>query len=128
MADEYLLDTNIVSAFIDEEAAIVSQVRASSVFISSTVLGELYFGVYKSGRVAWNLARVEVVERSILSMDCDTQTAKIYGNLRNELQKKGRPIPENDIWIAAVALQHDLTSATRDAHFGVVDGLKLEIW
>ncbi len=128
MASEYLLDTNIVSAFIDEEAAVVSQVRANSVFISSTVLGELYFGVYKSGRVAVNLARVEVVERSIVSVDCDAGIAKIYGNLRNQLQKKGRPIPENDIWIAAIALQHDLSLATRDAHFGAVDGLKLEIW
>ena len=128
MPAEYLLDTNIVSAYIDKDANVVTQVRANNVFLSSIVLGELYFGAYKSGRVKLNLARVEVIERSLLLMECDSQTAKIYGNLKRELQRKGRPIPENDIWIAAIALQHDLILATRDAHFGAVDGLKLEIW
>ena len=41
---------------------------------------------------------------------------------------KGRPIPENDIWIAAIALQYDLTLITRDTHFGEVDNLKVESW
>ncbi|MBN1284239.1 MAG: PIN domain-containing protein [Anaerolineae bacterium] len=50
------------------------------------------------------------------------------GEIKNELQAKGRPIPENDIWIAAIAKQHDLTLATRDAHFGAVDGLQTETW
>jgi tRNA(fMet)-specific endonuclease VapC len=41
---------------------------------------------------------------------------------------KGRPIPENDLWIAAIALEHDLIVATRDAHFGEIDNLKVEMW
>ena len=41
---------------------------------------------------------------------------------------KGRLIPENDIWIAAIALQHDLTSATRDEHFKEIEGVKVVIW
>ncbi|MBW3637929.1 MAG: type II toxin-antitoxin system VapC family toxin [Armatimonadetes bacterium] len=128
MAEEYLLDTNIVSAFIDKEASVVAQVQANSVFLSSIVLGELYFGAYKSGRVTLNVARVEVVEHSILLIECDGKTAKIFGEVKNQLRRIGRPIPENDIWIAATALQHDLILASRDAHFQAVDGLKVEIW
>ena len=54
---------------------------------------------------------------------CDTETARQYGRIKVELRRKGRPIPENDMWIAAVALQHGLTLATRDAHFDAIDGL-----
>jgi tRNA(fMet)-specific endonuclease VapC len=44
------------------------------------------------------------------------------------LREKGQPIPENDIWIAAIAQQHDLTLVTKDAHFNVIDHLKIEKW
>lgn len=61
-------------------------------------------------------------------LDCDTETAKVYGIIKNALRTKGKPIPENDIWIAAIALQHDVTLVTRDAHFGAIDGLDLQTW
>jgi tRNA(fMet)-specific endonuclease VapC len=44
------------------------------------------------------------------------------------LRLKGRPIPENDVWIAAIALQHDLTLITRDMHFGEIENLKTAVW
>lgn len=55
-------------------------------------------------------------------------TAWIYGEVRNHLRLKARPIPENDLWIAAIAIQHGLTLATRDEHFNDVDDLKRENW
>ncbi len=55
-------------------------------------------------------------------------TSKYYGTIKAALRKKGRPIPENDIWISALALQHNLTLATRDKHFDEVDGLLTEKW
>jgi len=54
--------------------------------------------------------------------------ALIYGRVKNELHRKGTPIPENDVWIAALALQHGLAVATRDRHFDAVDGLCVEAW
>ncbi len=102
MADAYLLDTNIVAAYFNGDSAVKTRVAASSIFLSATVMGELFFGVFKSGQIVANLARLEDFEASNICFDCDAQTAKIYGNLKNELQKKGRPIPENDIWIAAI--------------------------
>lgn len=51
-----------------------------------------------------------------------------YGLIKASLRKKGKPIPENDIWIAAIAMQHSLVVATRDKHFDEVDGLSTEEW
>ena len=58
----------------------------------------------------------------------DQKTAREYGQIRLGLQVKGRPIPANDIWIAATALQHGLTLITRDAHFTEVDSLTIQAW
>jgi tRNA(fMet)-specific endonuclease VapC len=61
-------------------------------------------------------------------INCDATTGKFYGMVRKQLKDKGRPIPENDIWIAAIALQHNLTLLTDDQHFHEVDRLKIEGW
>jgi tRNA(fMet)-specific endonuclease VapC len=55
-------------------------------------------------------------------------TAQYYGKIKDGLRLKGRPIPENDIWVAAAAMQYGLPVATRDAHFNEVDGLLVENW
>ena len=60
-------------------------------------------------------------------LDVTFDTASLYGTIKANLRKKGKPIPENDIWIAAIAMQHDLTLLTRDRHFEAVDGLRLKI-
>ena len=59
---------------------------------------------------------------------CDPGTAWEYARIKIDLRSKGRPIPENDIWIAATARQHGLTLVTRDQHFSAVDGLKCDAW
>jgi len=51
-----------------------------------------------------------------------------YGEIKSKLHRAGRPLPENDIWIAAIALQHDLTLATRDGHFAAIEGLRTILW
>ena len=58
----------------------------------------------------------------------DELTTLAYGTIKAALRKKGKPIPENDIWIAAIASQHNLTIVTRDKHFKEVDGLKIKKW
>ena len=97
-------------------------------FIPSIVLGELYFGARKSRRVKENLARIDEFAVSNVVLGCDTETARYYGEIKNALREKGRPIPENDVWIAAIALQYDLTLTSRDAHLGEIDHLKVESW
>ena len=59
---------------------------------------------------------------------CDGETAKHYGEVKNLLRAKGRPLPENDLWVAAIALQHGLTLVTRDAHFNEIADLTVVAW
>ena len=128
MAGRVLLDTNVIIAFFSGERAANQQFMDAEVFVSSTVLGELYYGARKSAHAAANLARIEQFAASVQVLTCDASTAQIYGKIRDQLKSRGRPIPENDIWIAAVALQHELPLATRDDHFNEVDGLRIENW
>ena len=127
MTGSCLLDTNIVIAFFSGETAVVTRVeQAAEVLLSSIVVGELDYGARKSGRVQQNLARIaELVEQTAI-LDCDEGTAQRYGTIKQALHNKGRPIPENDIWIAATAMEYDLTLITRDAHFAEIEGLKIE--
>jgi tRNA(fMet)-specific endonuclease VapC len=94
----------------------------------SVVVGELYFGAQKSARAEANLARINNLIDRIVVLGCNAETAQHYGRIKNALRIKGRPIPENDIWISASALQYDLTLATRDRQFAEVDSLKIETW
>jgi tRNA(fMet)-specific endonuclease VapC len=61
-------------------------------------------------------------------MLCDRATARQYARISHQLRKKGRPIPQNDLWIAALAVQHHQTVLTRDAHFNHIDGLLIKSW
>jgi tRNA(fMet)-specific endonuclease VapC len=121
VSSTHLLDTNILVAYQNGEEEIAARIEAEFVVTSSILLGELYFGAYKSGRTEMNLERVEKTRSRISVFDCDEETARFFGRVKSLLREKGRPIPENDIWIAAVALQQDLVLVTRDAHFGAVD-------
>ena len=56
------------------------------------------------------------------------QTADFYAKLRLELKVKGKPIPENDLWIVALCLEHHTPLATQDGHFKWIDNLVLKTW
>jgi tRNA(fMet)-specific endonuclease VapC len=101
---------------------------ASALFVPSIVVGELAFGARNSAHPVQNLQRVEDFIAANSVHACGAETARMYGLVRHALKCKGRPLPENDLWIAAVALEHDLTLVSRDAHFREVDALKLESW
>jgi len=129
MNGRFLLDTNIIIALFAQEPSVQERLeQAEEVFVPSVVLGELYFGARKSTRVEENLARVDELAASSAVLVCNTETARRYGVIKSGLREIGRPIPENDLWIAAIAQQHDLTLVTRDAHFNEVERLKTEAW
>ncbi|NJR38749.1 MAG: type II toxin-antitoxin system VapC family toxin [Leptolyngbyaceae cyanobacterium CSU_1_4] len=129
MSGRFLLDTNIVIALFADEAIVKGNLaQVSEVFIPSFVIGELCYGARKSGRVEANLARVDELVAGITILIGDAETARRYGEVKNNLRLKGRPLPENDVWIAALALQHDLILVTRDAHFQEVKSLKTAAW
>jgi tRNA(fMet)-specific endonuclease VapC len=129
VSGSYLLDTNIVIAFFSGDSAVIDQFdQAAEILLPSIVLGELIFGARKSGRASENLARIEDFGQQVVVLNCDSDTARQYGAIKHALRLKGRPIPDNDIWIAALARQYQLTLITRDTHFAEVDDLPSEIW
>jgi tRNA(fMet)-specific endonuclease VapC len=129
MSGRYLLDTNVIIAIFAEEPAVLQRVAAAEeVFVPVVVLGELYYGARKSARAAANIDRIDEFASAATTLGCDVATAQQYGRIKNDLRAKGRPIPENDIWIAAIAAQHGLTVVSRDDHFADVSGLPIEAW
>ena len=126
MNGRYLLDTNIVIAlFAGEETIQTFLARVDELFVPAIVIGELYYGAQNSGKREQNLARVASFSSQTTILPCTSDTARYYGEVKYFLKEKGRPIPENDIWIAALAQQHNLLLVTRDAHFNSIDSLSI---
>jgi tRNA(fMet)-specific endonuclease VapC len=129
MTGRFMPDTNIVIALFASEAAVLDEFsNADEVFLSCVVLGELYYGARKSARTTENLARIDAFATNSVILNCDMDTSREYAIIKEALRAKGKMIPENDIWIAAMALQHGLTLATRDAHFKEVADLLIANW
>ncbi|MFT5470684.1 MAG: tRNA(fMet)-specific endonuclease VapC [Verrucomicrobiales bacterium] len=119
-----ILDTNALSAWAEGTAEVEAPLRAATrLVVPSIVLGEYYFGIRQSRHrtryeewLKQNLPRVELATVT-------SATASAYANIRLSLKSAGTPIPANDVWIAALALQHDQQLLSNDAHFDCVDGL-----
>ena len=129
MSGSVLLDTNIVIALFASDQAVIARLsKADHIFIPSIVLGELYFGAYKSAHSEQNVRRIEEFVTAGAVLVCDAVTATHYGRIKKALREKGRPLPENDIWIAALAQQHNLTVVSRDQHCKEIESLPVEAW
>jgi tRNA(fMet)-specific endonuclease VapC len=129
VSGKFLLDTNTVIALFGNDISVKEYLaQADEVFVPSIVLGELYYGAFKSSHTKDNLERIDDFATSCAVLCCDKDTAKEYGLIKNRLREKGMPIPENDIWISAIAKQHNLILVTSDKHFEEVEGLKQEMW
>ena len=126
----YLIDTNIVIGLFASEPSIIERIKSQSGVISvpSIVIGELFYGAEQSSKKESNRKRIEEFAETSLITDCDLDTARHYALVKSYLKAKGTPIPENDIWIAALAKQHRLTLVTRDKHFNNIQELLLESW
>lgn len=124
-----LLDTNAIIALQRENEALKKLLSiATDVFVPAVAIGELYYGAYKSQRVEDNRQNVAAFIANRVVLNVDANTADVYGQVKQRLRAKGRPIPENDIWIAALAIQYDLVLIADDAHFDEVDNLNWKRW
>ena len=129
MNGKYMLDTNIVIAMLSGEQSVVGRAEPTDEFyVSSTIAGEMFYGAYNSGNVDENIQRIESFLTAAVSLPCDESTSRSYGEIKSLLRRRGRPIPDNDIWIAASTMQHSLTLVTRDVHFNDVEGLRVVRW
>ena len=93
--------------------------------INSIVLGELLGGFSVGSREATNRQELKLflASQRVKLFPVDDITADYYAMIYRNLRQKGQPIPTNDMWIAATALQHSLTVFTYDGHFQAIDGL-----
>ncbi len=128
MNGKFLLDTNVVIAFLTDDKSVHRPNPTDQLYVSSTVIGEMFYGVFNSNQVEENTNRLVEFVRDTVSVPCDNGTARVYGEVKSALRKRGRPIPDNDIWIAAVAIQHSLSLVSRDEHFTNIDQLNLVRW
>jgi tRNA(fMet)-specific endonuclease VapC len=124
-----ILDTNALSAFVDGDAGVGETLRTQArAAIPVIVLGEFRYGIAQSRRRS---AYETWLESSLIHFDIlpvTDATAVAYAALRLALKRSGRPIPANDAWIAALALEHRLPVLSRDEHFDAVPGLDRRSW
>ncbi len=126
MSGEYLIDTNIVIALFAMKYKSFVYLKKIILCLFLLMLSEnCFMEQAKSYRVLENTNKINQFSADNTILNCDNKTAKIYGEVKTNLIKKGKPIPENDIWISSIAIQHDLVLITRDNHFKEVNNLKL---
>jgi tRNA(fMet)-specific endonuclease VapC len=122
-----LLDTSAYSGFRRADPAVLSAIgRADVVLFSPVVLGELLFGFRKGSRFP---AKLETFLRNeaVRVVPVGAVTADRYSRIVLQLREAGTPIPANDVWIAAQAMEHGAELVTFDAHFEKVQGLACTI-
>ena len=115
-----LLDTSAYSALRRGHQPVLDVLRRSeTVAVPSVVLGEFYSGFRAGNRWAVNTAHLTqfLGKPSVRVLNVTGETALRYAEVDVFLRKKGRPIPRNDVWIAAVAMEHGLQLLTLDVHF-----------
>ena len=124
-----LLDTNVVVAYFRGDQALHPHFAgAVPLQLPWVVLGELYYGAQRAQRRQEQLAYIRDLLTYAVVLFPDHDTTATYGQVKGELAQLGKPIPDNDLWIAAMARQHDLPLATRDGHFAQVPRLKTLAW
>lgn len=128
----FLIDTDTIIYNLKGNDAVTKNLQRhfeDPIKVSVITLMELYFGAYKSEKVAVNLAKVRTIENSFEVIAADKGSAEIYGMLKATLEKSGTPLDDFDLIIAACAMAHNLTLVTNNTkHFSRVEGLKLTNW
>jgi predicted nucleic acid-binding protein len=125
-----ILDTNAVTALLAGGKPMLTALLQSAGrhHLPLAVIAEYQFGLLALHRPARLQSLFRKLEADSLILYPDRETADFYATIRHDLRMKGRPIPENDLWIAALARQHSLEIVSHDAHFDQVDGIRRVSW
>jgi tRNA(fMet)-specific endonuclease VapC len=123
------LDSNIIIEVFSGNSSIADKIhQLSDFYISTIVLGELYVGINRVVNKDKHLKKLQAFLELANIIDIDQSTSVLFGEISAELYKKGKPIPTNDIWIAASIRQYNFTLITRDKHFNAISDLSIESW
>ena len=124
------LDTSAYSNYRRGRPAVVNEIdRADWIGVPCVVLGEVWAGFMAGKRAERNVAELEefLAEPIVEVLAIDADVARIYGEIVVDLRHKGRPLPTNDIWIAATAARAGASVLTFDAHFLEVDRVGAQV-
>jgi tRNA(fMet)-specific endonuclease VapC len=133
MKTRYMLDTNmciyIAKHRPPEVRARFERLKPGQLVMSAITYGELYYGASKSSQQAKALAQLQELVQDIPVEELDSRASEAYGEIRATLEKEGRLIGNNDLWIGAHALALNLTLATNnEREFKRIPGLSLKNW
>lgn len=124
-----LLDTNIIIEVFDGNKAIADKIAGlEGFYISVVVLGELYVGVHRVSNKSKHLKKLQSFLELCTVVNIDDTTAEYFGEIMAALYKKGKPIPTNDVWIAATAKQYGFDLISQDKHFNEIENLTTVFW
>ena len=124
-----IVDTNALSAAADADPAVLALLaRAEQMAIPVIVLGEYRYGIAQSRKRASYESWLTGLLRDCLVLDVNEPTTQHYAQIVLELKRLGKPMPTNDLWIAALCRQHSLPLLSRDRHFDLVPGTKRIDW
>lgn len=126
--NEIALDTNQAIAILNSADEARKIQAFTEIYVPVPVVGELRYGALNSQKSEVNLERISQLVNRCRAVGIDLGTAEVYARIRLQLKQKGRPIPENDLWIAAICVQHAIPLATSDGHFSAVEGLTVVNW
>ncbi len=121
-----LLDTNRLSdALALVEDVVLNLESAETIYVPSIALGEIRAGFLAGGRPTKNETRLQwfLSQNGVFTLAVDGPISHRYAEIHRALRARGKPIPTNDLWIAAIAVEHGLVLYTRDARFAAVPGL-----
>lgn len=128
----YLLDTDTIIYSLKGHPAVKKNLERNlhaALKISIITLMELYYGAYKSQKLASNLGKVKHLEATLEIIPLGKESAEVFAMLKADLEKAGTALDDFDLVLAACALSHDLTLVTNNVkHFKRIDGLKLDNW
>jgi tRNA(fMet)-specific endonuclease VapC len=124
-----ILDTNALSAAADDDPGVAAVLaRAEQIALPVIVLGEYRHGIAQSRHRVSYENWLEELLHDCMVFDIQEPTTHHYAEISLELKRKGKPIPTNDLWIAALCRQHSLPLLSRDRHFDLVAGTKRIDW
>lgn len=129
---KYLLDTNVCIRFLNGNETITkkfAELGSTSLAMTNTVLGELYYGAFNSGKVEGNIKKIEAFSQELAIFSDSQASAKIFGQVKAKLKVIGKPTQEFDLLIASIALANDCVLVTDNVrHFENIPDIRMEKW
>ena len=124
-----ILDTNALSAFFDGEQALVDLLSEQpGLYLPVIVLGEYQYGLRASRLKKAREPHLLAFAKTCTVLPILESSVSFYATIRDGLRRAGTPVPENDIWIAALAMEYQLTVLTQDKHFSKIKQIKIRSW